>query len=135
MKRLILPLAFMIGCVVLVVLIATADASAHYKPGTHNAVHAIQQVWCGKSNRECDKGNEAISVAKCEAAQYWSLGIPHLAVGPNDELGNPRLSMFQMGTRERRLYGHGPDPWRQAKAAYRYYVSSGRDWSPWECKP
>lgn len=134
--RLLWPLAVLIGAFVLLLLIMSADdAEAHYKPGTHNAVHAIQLVWCGKSNRECQDGNEAISVAKCEAAQYWTWGIPHKAVGPNDEYGNPRLSMFQMGTRERNRYGHGPDPWSQARAAFRYYVESGRDWSPWSCKP
>lgn len=43
--------------------------------------------------------------------------------------------MFQMGSSERRLYGHGSTPFEQAQAAYRYFVASGRDWSPWECKP
>lgn len=133
--KILWPLIILISAFVLLVLIMSSNGSAHYKPGTHNAIHAIQKSWCGKSNRKCAEGNEAVSVAKCESAQYWSLGIPHRAVGPNDELGNPRLSMFQMGTRERRLYGHGPDPWKQAKAAHRYYVSSGRDWSPWECQP
>lgn len=133
--KLIIPVTFIVGCLILLVVIATADAKAHWKPGTHNAVHAIQQSWCGKANRECGEGNEAISVAKCEAAKYWVWGIPHLAVGPNDEYGNPRRSMFQMGTRERRLYGHGPDPWSQARAAYKYFDESGRDWSPWSCKP
>jgi hypothetical protein len=121
--------------VIVFVLWTPMWAKAHYQPGTHNAVHAIQAAWCGKANRECWQGNEAISVAKCEAAQFWTWGIPHLARGPRDEYGNRRLSMFQMGTRERRLYGHGPDPWSQAFAAHRYYVASGRDWSPWECKP
>lgn len=119
----------------IVLMLMASDAKAHYVPGRHNAIHAIQLAWCGKANRECWQGNQAIEVAKCEAAQYWSLNIPAQARGPYDEFGNRRLSMFQMGTRERRLYGHGPDPWSQAFAAYRYYVSSGRDWSPWECKP
>jgi len=43
--------------------------------------------------------------------------------------------LFQMGDWERRTYGHGHDAWTQARAAYRYFVASGRDWSPWECKP
>ena len=45
------------------------------------------------------------------------------------------LGLFQMGSSERRIYGHGPGPWAQARAAYRYFVDSGRDWSPWSCKP
>lgn len=134
--RLFWSLGVIIGALILLLLIISADdARAHYKPGVHNAIHAIQQVWCGKANRQCQDGNEAISVAECEAAQYWDAGIPHKAVGPKDELGYRRLSMFQMGTRERRRYGHGPDPWSQARAAFRYYVESGRDWSPWSCKP
>lgn len=129
-------LVIVIAIALLILIMVTAEeAKAHYQPGTHNAVHAIQQAWCGKANRVCWQGNEAIEVAKCESASYWKRGIPWMAVGPNDEYGNPRLSMFQMGTRERRLYGHGPDPWSQAFAAHRYYILSGRDWSPWECQP
>jgi hypothetical protein len=45
------------------------------------------------------------------------------------------LGLFQMGSSERRLFGHGPDALAQAKAAYRYFVHSGRDWSPWSCRP
>jgi len=45
------------------------------------------------------------------------------------------LGLFQMGLRERRLYGHGADAWSQARAAHRYFVNSGRDWSPWACTP
>jgi len=45
------------------------------------------------------------------------------------------LGMFQMGDYARSRYGHGPDPLTQARAAYHYFVDSGRDWSPWSCKP
>jgi hypothetical protein len=46
------------------------------------------------------------------------------------------LGLFQMGSSERATYGHHPSsPWVQARAAYRYFVASGRDWSPWSCKP
>ena len=45
------------------------------------------------------------------------------------------LGLFQMGSNERRLFGHGPSALAQAKAAYRYFLRSGRDWSPWSCKP
>jgi hypothetical protein len=43
--------------------------------------------------------------------------------------------LFQMGSHERSLFGHGGSARTQAKAAYRYFVRSGRDWSPWSCKP
>jgi hypothetical protein len=45
------------------------------------------------------------------------------------------LGLFQMGTNERRRFGHGPTAEEQAVAAHRYFVVSGRDWSPWSCKP
>ena len=45
------------------------------------------------------------------------------------------LGLFQMGSYERRLFGHGSTPWDQAEAAHEYFVRSGRDWSPWSCKP
>ena len=43
--------------------------------------------------------------------------------------------LFQMGRWERRTFGHGSTARAQARAAHRYFVKSGRDWSPWECKP
>jgi hypothetical protein len=45
------------------------------------------------------------------------------------------LGLFQMGSHERSTFGHGGSARQQAKAAYRYFVLSGRDWSPWSCKP
>lgn len=45
------------------------------------------------------------------------------------------LGLFQMGSSERRLFGHGSTATAQAEAAHTYFVRSGRDWSPWTCKP
>jgi hypothetical protein len=45
------------------------------------------------------------------------------------------LGLFQMGFTARRAFGHGPNALAQSIAAHRYFVSSGRDWSPWSCKP
>jgi hypothetical protein len=44
------------------------------------------------------------------------------------------LGLFQMGANERRLFGHGATAHAQALAAHRYFVLSGRDWSPWGCR-
>jgi hypothetical protein len=44
------------------------------------------------------------------------------------------LGLFQMGSYERRLFGHGRNARDQAVAAHRYFVRSGRDWSPWGCR-
>jgi hypothetical protein len=45
------------------------------------------------------------------------------------------LGLFQMGSSERRTYGHGNNAWIQARAANRYFIASGRDLPPWSCKP
>lgn len=47
-------------------------------------------------------------------------------------------NLFQMGYNERRTYGWhtaGSSPFLAARAAHRYWVASGRDWSPWSCNP
>lgn len=66
---------------------------------------------------------EALSVSWCESRWYiWA--------------GNGQyLGLFQMGNYARSKYGHGSGAWKQAKAAYRYFVDSGKDWSPWSCQP
>jgi hypothetical protein len=45
------------------------------------------------------------------------------------------LGTFQMGSRERAIYGHSNTLAGQVAAASRYWRASGRDWSPWSCKP
>jgi hypothetical protein len=44
------------------------------------------------------------------------------------------LGLFQMGARERSVFGHGPTAHEQAVAAHHYFVRSGRNWSPWGCR-
>jgi len=67
--------------------------------------------------------HDAISVARCESGLF---------VGAQN---GQYLGLFQMGSSERSVYGHGSSAWEQARAANRYFVASGRDWSPWSCKP
>ena len=64
---------------------------------------------------------EAASVAWCESR-----------LQPTAQNGQ-YLGLFQMGSYERRLFGHGSAAREQAVAAHRYFVRSGRDWSPWSC--
>jgi hypothetical protein len=66
---------------------------------------------------------QALSVSWCESKWYvWA--------------GNGQyLGLFQMGYYARSKYGHGSGAWKQSKAAFRYFVDSGKDWSPWSCKP
>jgi hypothetical protein len=66
---------------------------------------------------------QAVQVARCESN-----------LSTTAENGQ-YLGLFQMGWSERRLFGHGGTAEVQAKAAHRYFVTSGRDWSPWSCKP
>lgn len=70
-------------------------------------------------------GEQAVRVAGCETGETYWWGSKN----------GQYLGIFQMGSRERAKYGHGNGAWPQARAAYRYFVASGRDWSPWECKP
>jgi hypothetical protein len=68
---------------------------------------------------------EAIAVSRCETGGTFDVWARN----------GQYLGLFQMGTSERRLFGHGPSAVAQARAAHRYFVASGRDWSPWSCKP
>ncbi len=65
---------------------------------------------------------QAIAVAWCESRLSTT--------AQNGEY----LGLFQMGSNERRLFGHGDTALDQAVAAHRYFMSSGRDWSPWSCR-
>jgi hypothetical protein len=69
-----------------------------------------------------DRCQEAVAVAWCES---------HLSTTAQN---GQYLGMFQMGSYERQLFGHGATAHAQAVAAHRYFVRSGRDWSPWSCR-
>jgi hypothetical protein len=69
-----------------------------------------------------DYCQEAVAVAWCES---------HLSTTAEN---GQYLGLFQMGSYERRLFGHGETAHAQAVAAHRYFVRSGRDWSPWSCR-
>ena len=65
---------------------------------------------------------EALAIAWCESR--------HEITAQNGQY----LGLFQMGSYERQLFGHGATARSQAVAAHRYFVRSGRDWSPWACR-
>jgi Lysozyme like domain len=65
---------------------------------------------------------EALAVAWCESR-----------LQPTARNGQ-YLGLFQMGSYARRLFGHGSSAHQQATAAHRYFIRSGRDWSPWSCR-
>lgn len=66
--------------------------------------------------------SEAIKIAWCESRL--------VTTARNGQY----LGLFQMGSHERGLFGHGSSAHAQARAAHRYFVRSGRDWSPWSCR-
>ena len=67
--------------------------------------------------------SQAIRVATCESGlSVWAHNGQY-------------LGLFQMGSWARSTYGHAWNAWAQSQAAYRYFVASGRNWSPWTCKP
>jgi hypothetical protein len=66
---------------------------------------------------------QALAVSRCESGLR------------TDAQNGQYQGLFQLGSNERRIFGHGPTALAQAKAAHRYFVASGRDWSPWSCKP
>ncbi len=67
---------------------------------------------------------QAINVASCETGGTFDVWARN----------GQYLGLFQMGSSERDRYGHGRGAWDQARAAKRYFVASGRDWSPWSCR-
>jgi hypothetical protein len=77
-----------------------------------------REAICGVFGRYC---RQALAVAWCESG-----------LSPYAQNGQ-YLGLFQMGSSERRLFGHGLTAHEQALAAHRYFVRSGSDWSPWSC--
>lgn len=90
------------------------SAQANYA----QSVKAIRAVFGSYSD-------QAIRVVRCETGGTFSTTAQN---------GQYR-GLFQMGSWERRTYGHSSTAIGQAKAAWRYFVASGKDWSPWQCKP
>ncbi len=84
------------------------------------AAASPKQVICRVFGDDCE---EALAVSRCESRFQ------------TDARNGQYLGLFQMGSSERRIFGHGSSPVAQATAAHRYFVASGRDWSPWSCKP
>lgn len=92
-----------------------AAASAE---GTHKPVPLVICDVFGK--RHCA---DALRVSWCESR--WT------TTARNGQY----LGIFQMGSWERRTFGHGSTAEAQARGAYRYFVRTGRTWRPWSCKP
>lgn len=116
-------------CVALSLMLNVAAGSSTPPAATYNgitlkreqgiAVNVIRKVF-GRY------ANQALSVSYCES-RFWVWASNGQYKG-----------LFQMGESERETYGHSyNNAWVQARAALRYFVDSGRDWSPWAsiCRP
>jgi hypothetical protein len=75
--------------------------------------------------------DQAISVAACESGDRDGDLSPSVTRAHNGQY----LGMFQMGSYARSRYGHGDSVLEQVRAAWGYFRDSGKDWSPWSCKP
>ena len=100
--------------------LARRRAQTEYKRLLASFERSPQRAICHVFGSYC---GQALRVARCESG--YSVNAQN----------GQYLGLFQMGTSERRLFGHGESALEQAQAAYRYFVRSGRDWSPWSCKP
>lgn len=78
-----------------------------------------KQAICDVFGRYC---RQAINVAWCESRLTTTAR------------NGQYLGLFQMGSSERRIFGHGSTAHDQSVAAHKYFVLSGRDWSPWGCR-
>lgn len=104
----------------------TSTPAGYCGPDTPAAIHAQRAAaWRAVRVTFGRYAGEALRVVRCETCGTFS---PLAANGQY-------LGMFQMGDYARGKYGHGSTALAQARAAYRYFVATGRGWSPWSCKP
>ena len=99
--------------------IAKLRAAIRRREARHLAAMPPRAAICHVFGPRC---REAIAVAWCESRLHTSAR------------NGQYLGLFQMGAYERGLFGHGPTASAQAESAHRYFVLSGRDWSPWGCR-
>jgi hypothetical protein len=108
----VIPLALLFS-IMLTLYTTTANA--------HAPAHVRRDI-CKVFGRYCQ---QALNVASCETGGTFSVWARN----------GQYLGIFQMGSYARARFGHSNTVLGQSRAAYRYFVASGRDWSPWQCKP
>ena len=96
---------------------------AEARPKLQTIKYAINLNWCGHVKKTCEDGQEAWRVAGCETGHTYDIWASN----------GQYKGLWQMGSSERRRFGHGWNAWEQAKAAHKYWIVSGKDWSPWSC--
>lgn len=99
----------------------THRAHNHYelwleiRESPQNAICHVFGIYC----------TEALKVSSCETGGTFHVGATN----------GQYLGLFQMGSYARSKYGHGLTALEQSYCAYKYFVDSGKDWSPWGCRP
>ena len=101
-----------LACAIVASLICPVKPHAATENSAKRAICHVFGRYCG----------EALRVSWCES--HWR----------TDARNGQYVGLFQMGARERELYGNGTGAYAQARAAFRYFRASGRDWSPWSCR-
>jgi hypothetical protein len=109
MRKLALTVTFLIA------LGGAAGQTAQASSGSSQYKQALRAV-CFYFKSNCAT---AMQIVKCETGGTYT---PWSANGQY-------LGIFQMGSQERRTYGHGNNVWAQARAAYAYYRVAG--FGPW----
>jgi hypothetical protein len=115
--RLIRTSTLLFGLILAFALYSSEAPAAPQRGTTAYRAWAIKRVWPSRYE------SQAVRVARCESG-----------IRPWARNGQYR-GAFQMGSAERERWGHGPSIWAQARAALRYFNNSGKDWSPWQCRP
>jgi hypothetical protein len=98
--------------------VAALRAKISARDGRRLAKLPPRKAICSVFGSYCE---EAVAIAWCESRLTTTA-----------QNGQYR-GLFQMGSHERSLFGHGSTAHDQSLAAHRYFVRSGRDWSPWAC--
>lgn len=93
-------------------------ASKRYK--TWTSLQDPEKAICFVFGSYC---SQALAVSWCESHHHTT------------SVNGQYLGLFQMGGYARSKYGHSSTALGQSYAAYHYFVDSGKDWSPWSCKP
>jgi len=107
------------GMTVLVALLVVADTQAR-PPVPPDVFRAVRHYWHTQTERI-----QAFNIVACETGGAYNTNASN----------GQYLGLFQMGSYARSRYGHSGTADGQARAAHRYYIDSGRDWSPWSCRP
>ncbi len=113
-----LAVLFVMACLLTAAWLLLHTDQAHARPPVPPPVYrAVHRYWPTRRERI-----EALNVSYCESR--FSIYAK----------GGDNWGLFQLGGWARARYGHGWTAMTQARAAYRYYLDSGKDWSPWTCR-